>query len=200
MSTTPTVLTRADVEARGFLIGEGLSMPAGDLAHAAHIDLWIGLLNGIAGPVFARILMDQKAGHTNLLATDVNILVPPFSVIVPKVTMTKSKQVLQMFCDAQHEVTQAFARAVKSGLIPKYLAPQLCAGVGVFIDKGATDSKLIREHNRIALDLAIERAVAGVRAEDMDALVDKCLAGDHPLTQIAADVGKKEADAATKAA
>lgn len=176
-----STLSREEVEARGYLIGEGLSMPENDLNHAAHIDLAGGLLNGRMGDRFVEALSNQKEGHTNLLGTIVNLLVPPYTLIIPKVTLKRSKQILQLFGDVQEEVVKAFARAVKTGVIPKELAPQMCFNVGVFIDAKATDSKLLRQHNAIALDLAIAGAMKGVAVQEMDDLVEKALTGSHPL-------------------
>jgi len=66
-------------------VGESL---VGDGAEVAHIDLLIGSKNGPVGEAFANALVNQKEGHTNLLAVVApNLPCKPDTVISNKVTL-----------------------------------------------------------------------------------------------------------------
>ena len=89
-------------------VGEGLYLENGDLANVAHIDLLIGPKDGPVGQAFANALSRQSEGHTNLLAVVTpNLICKPATVMITKVTIKGSKQVLQMFGAAQAAVARA---------------------------------------------------------------------------------------------
>src|SRR5436305_6733956 len=138
-------------------IGESL---IGEGNEVAHIDLLIGPKDGPVGTAFANALANQSAGHTNLLAiVSPNIPCKPQTVIVTKVTMKGSKQVLQMFGPAQAAVARAVTDSVVDGTIPKAKAEDYVVVCGVFIDAKANDNKKIYKFNYEATRLAIKNAM-----------------------------------------
>ena len=141
-------------------VGEGLYLEDGDLKNVAHIDLMIGPKDGPVGVAFANALARQSEGHTNLLAVvSPNIVCKPATVMVTKVTIKGSKQVLQMFGPAQAAVARAVTDSVIAGVIPKDKAEDWVIVCGVFIDAKADDNKRIYKFNYEATKLAIKNAM-----------------------------------------
>ena len=143
-----------------FYVGEGLVIEGSDLDNVAHIDLLIGPKDGPVGQAFANALARQSEGHTNLLAVvSPNIPAKPATVLVTKVTMKGSKQVLQMFGPAQAAVARAVVDSVAEGVIPKDKADDYVIVCGVFIAGNANDNAKIYKNNYEATKLAIQRAM-----------------------------------------
>lgn len=141
-------------------VGEGLYLEDGDLANVAHIDLLIGPKDGPVGIAFANALARQSEGHTNLLAVvSPNLVCKPATVMITKVTIKGSKQVLQMFGPAQAAVARAVTDSVIDGTIPKSEAENYVIVCGVFIDSKANDNKRIYKFNYEATKLAIKNAM-----------------------------------------
>lgn len=142
------------------LVGEALVIEGSDLDNVAHIDLLIGPKDGPVGAAFANALANQSAGHTSLLAVvSPNIPAKPATVMVTKVTMKKSAQVMQMFGPAQAAVARAVVDSVAAGLLPKAEAENWVIVCGVFIAPSANDNKKIYKNNYEAVKLAIANAV-----------------------------------------
>src|SRR6476661_10952431 len=98
------------------LTGESL---VGEGAEVAHIDLLVGTKDGPVGQAFANSLVNQKEGHTNLLAVVTpNLPCKPDTIISNKVTMKGATQAVQMFGPAQAAVSRAVVHAVRDGIIP----------------------------------------------------------------------------------
>jgi 5,6,7,8-tetrahydromethanopterin hydro-lyase len=141
-------------------IGEALVIEGGDLANVSHIDLLIGSKDGPVGTAFANALCGQSAGHTNLLAVvSPNLICKPATVMITKVTLKSSKQVLQMFGPAQAAVARAVVDSVAEGVIPKGKADDLVIVCGVYIAPNANDNAKIGKNNYEATKLAIQRAM-----------------------------------------
>jgi len=141
-------------------IGEALVIEGGDLANVSHIDLLIGDKAGPVGTAFATALANQSAGHTNLLAVvSPNLICKPATVMITKVTLKASKQVLQMFGPAQAAVARAVVDSVAAGVIPKDKADDYVIVCGVFIAGNANDNAKIYKNNYEAVKLAIARAL-----------------------------------------
>lgn len=141
-------------------VGEGLVIEGSDLDNVAHIDLLIGPKDGPVGNAFASALANQSAGHTNLLAViSPNIPCKPQTVMVTKVTMKGSKQVMQMFGPAQAAVARAVVDCVVEGVLPKDKAEEWVIVCGVFIAGSANDNKKIYKNNYEAVKLAIRNAM-----------------------------------------
>ena len=85
--------------------GESLN---GDGNELAHIDLLIGSKSGPVGEAFANAFVNERAGHTNLLAVVTpNLAAKPDTVISNKVTIKGEKQAVQLFGPAQAAVARA---------------------------------------------------------------------------------------------
>jgi 5,6,7,8-tetrahydromethanopterin hydro-lyase len=148
-------------------VGEGLVIEGSDLDNVAHIDLIIGPKDGPVGVAFANALANQSAGHTNLLAVvSPNLPCKPQTVMVTKVTMKGSKQVMQMFGPAQAAVARAVVDSVIEGVLPKAEAENWVIVCGVFIAGSANDNKKIYKNNYEAVKLAIKNAMRGTPTID----------------------------------
>ena len=145
--------------ARALSVGESL---VGDGNEVAHIDLLIGSKDGPVGEAFAGALLNQKEGHTNLLAVVApNLPAKPDTIMANKVTLKGEKQVGQMFGPAQAAVSRAVVDSVRDGVIPEGEVDDLCIIVGVFIHWLAEDDKKIFDWNYEATKQSIARAMAG---------------------------------------
>lgn len=143
-----------------FYVGEGLVIEGSDLDNVAHIDLLIGPKDGPVGVAFSNALANQSHGHTNLLAVvSPNIPAKPATVMITKVTLKKSAQVMQMFGPAQAAVARAVVDCVVEGVLPKAEAENWVIVCGVFIAPSANDNKKIYKNNYEAVKLAIKNAM-----------------------------------------
>lgn len=141
-------------------VGEGLVIEGSDLDNVAHIDLLIGPKDGPVGVAFANALANQSAGHTNLLAVvSPNLQAKPATVMVTKVTLKGSKQVMQMFGPAQAAVARAVVDSVVDGTLPKAEAENWVIVCGVFIAGSANSNAKIYKNNYEATKLAIKNAM-----------------------------------------
>ncbi len=139
-------------------VGESL---VGDGNEVAHIDLLVGSKDGPVGQAFAAALLNQKEGHTNLLAVVApNLPAKPDTLMANKVTIRGEKQVGQMFGPAQAAVARAVVDSVRDGVISESDADDLCIIVGVFIHWLAEDDKKIFDYNYEATKESIARAMA----------------------------------------
>jgi 5,6,7,8-tetrahydromethanopterin hydro-lyase len=139
------------------LVGESL---VGDGNEVAHIDLLIGSKSGPVGEAFANALVNQKEGHTNLLAVVApNLPARPDTILSNKVTMKGATQAVQMFGPAQAAVARGVVDSVRDGVISESDVEDLCIIVGVFIHWDAKDDKKIFDYNYQATKEAIVRAL-----------------------------------------
>ena len=159
------------------LVGESL---VGDGNEVAHVDLLIGSKSGPVGEAFANALVNQKEGHTNLLAIVApNLPAKPDTIMSNKVTIKGATQAVQMFGPAQAAVARAVMDSVSEGVISKAQANDLCILVGVFIHWEAKDDKKIQDFNYRATKEAIARAVKGEpKASEVTAKKDSA---HHPF-------------------
>jgi 5,6,7,8-tetrahydromethanopterin hydro-lyase len=142
-----------------FSVGESL---VGDGNEVAHIDLLIGSKDGPVGEAFAAALLNQKHGHTNLLAVVApNLPAKPDTIIANKVTIAGANQAVQMFGPAQAAVARAVVDSVREGVISQDQVDDVCVVVGVFIHWDATDDKKIFDWNYQATKESIARALGG---------------------------------------
>jgi 5,6,7,8-tetrahydromethanopterin hydro-lyase len=145
--------------ASSLMVGEAL---VGDGDEVAHIDLLIGSKDGPVGEAFANALINQKEGHTNLLAVVApNLPAKPDTIMANKVTLKGVNQVMHMFGPAQAGVARGVVDAVSEGLIPQNQVEDLCIIVGVFIHWDATDDKKIFDYNYQATKESIAHAMNG---------------------------------------
>ena len=163
--------------ARTLSVGESL---VGDGAEVAHIDLLIGSKDGPVGEAFAGALLNQKEGHTNLLAVVApNLPAKPDTIMANKVTIKGEKQVGQMFGPAQAAVARGVVDSVRDGVISADEADDLCIIVGVFIHWQAEDDKKIFDWNYQATKESIARAMAGEPAAST--VAEQAAEARHPF-------------------
>ena len=160
-----------------FMVGESL---VGEGNEVAHIDLLIGSKSGPVGTAFAAALLNQKEGHTNLLAVVTpNLLAKPETLMANKVTIKGATQAVQMFGPAQAAVARAVVDSVREGVISEAQAEDLCVIVGVFIHWEATDDKKIYDWNYQATKESIARALA--EEPSMQEILDGEAEARHPF-------------------
>ena len=163
--------------ARTLSVGESL---VGDGNEVAHIDLLIGSKDGPVGEAFAGALLNQKEGHTNLLAVVApNLPAKPDTIMANKVTIKGEKQVGQMFGPAQAAVARAVVDSVRDGVISEAEADDLCIIVGVFIHWLAEDDKKVFDWNYQATKESIARAMGGEPA--VSSVIEQAAEARHPF-------------------
>jgi 5,6,7,8-tetrahydromethanopterin hydro-lyase len=141
------------------LVGEGNEV--------AHIDLLLGSKSGPVGEAFANAFVNEKEGHTNLLAVVTpNLPAKPDTVITNKVTIKGAKQAVQLFGPAQAAVARAVVDSVAEGVIPRDQVDDLALIVGVFIHWEADDDQKIYDYNYEAVKSSIARALGGEPSTD----------------------------------
>ena len=160
-----------------FQVGESL---VGEGNEVAHVDLLIGSKSGPVGEAFAGALLNQKEGHTNLLAVVApNLPAKPDTIISNKVTIKGATQAVQMFGPAQAGVARAVVDSVRDGVIGEGDVDDICIICGVFIHWEATDDKKIFDFNYQATKEAIARALAN--EPSVSAVLDSAEAARHPF-------------------
>ena len=160
-----------------FTVGESL---VGEGNEVAHIDLIIGSKDGPAGEAFVEAFVNQKEGHTNLLAVVApNLPAKPDTVISNKVTIKGATQAVQMFGPAQAAVARAVVDSVREGVISEGQVDDMCIVVGVFIHWEATDDKKIFDYNYQATKESIARALGN--EPSAQEVLDSSEAARHPF-------------------
>src|ERR687889_1694985 len=158
-------------------VGESL---VGEGNEVAHVDVLIGSKGGPVGEAFAQALVNQKQGHTNLLAIVApNLPAKPDTIMANKVTIKGAVQAVQMFGPAQAAVARAVVDSVRDGVIAADQVDDLCVIVGVFIHWDATDDKKIFDWNYQATKESIARALKG--EPSAQSVVDGAAEARHPF-------------------
>jgi 5,6,7,8-tetrahydromethanopterin hydro-lyase len=159
------------------LVGESL---VGEGNEVAHVDLLIGSKSGPVGEAFAHALVNQKEGHTNLLAVVApNLPAKPDTIIANKVTIKGATQAVQMFGPAQAAVARGVVDSVREGVISEGDVDDLCIICGVFIHWEATDDKKIFDYNYQATKESIARALSN--EPSVSAVIEAEEAARHPF-------------------
>jgi 5,6,7,8-tetrahydromethanopterin hydro-lyase len=159
------------------LVGESL---VGEGNEVAHVDLLIGSKSGPVGEAFASALVNQKEGHTNLLAVVApNLPCKPDTIISNKVTIKGATQAVQMFGPAQAAVARAVVDSVREGVISEGDVDDLVIICGVFIHWEATDDQKIFDYNYQATKESIARALAN--EPSVSTVLDSAAAARHPF-------------------
>jgi 5,6,7,8-tetrahydromethanopterin hydro-lyase len=158
-------------------VGESL---VGDGDEVAHVDLMIGSKSGPLGEAFAEALINQKEGHTNLLAVVApNLPAKPDTIMSNKVTIKGAVQAVQMFGPAQAAVARAVVDSVREGVISEGEVDDLCIICGVFIHWDAKDDKKIFDYNYQATKESIARALNN--EPSMSTVLGSAEAARHPF-------------------
>jgi 5,6,7,8-tetrahydromethanopterin hydro-lyase len=163
--------------AGSFMVGESL---VGEGNEVAHIDLIVGSKDGPVGQAFAAALLNQKEGHTNLLAVVApNLPAKPDTLMANKVTIKGATQAVQMFGPAQAAVARAVVDSVREGAISEAQVEDICIIVGVFIHWDASDDKKIFDWNYQATKESIARALNNQPSAQQ--VVDGAAEARHPF-------------------
>ncbi|MHA1148697.1 MAG: bifunctional 5,6,7,8-tetrahydromethanopterin hydro-lyase/3-hexulose-6-phosphate synthase [Promethearchaeota archaeon] len=142
-----------------YYVGEAL---IGNGADLAHVDLILGSKDGPIGISFANAIAAPSEGHGALLACiRPNLLPKPYTLIVPKVTVSKMNDANKIFGPAQAAVAKAVADSVEEGIIPMEKLDDWIILVSVFIHPEASDYRKIYQYNYGATKLALQRAIKG---------------------------------------
>ena len=141
--------------------------PPNKLETCAETEIVLGKVKGPVGYAFANLLGSQVFGHTRMLALlNVNCMVRPPTIMVPKVTM-KRKSYIELFGGpVQAGTAKAVVDCVEEGIIPEDMVNDLVIIALIWLDPKATteDNILynkdeIYKNNYEATKLAIKRAV-----------------------------------------
>lgn len=150
-----------------FKAGEATVFSEGKDVTAAMPEILIGAVDGPVGTAFAN-MMAQSKGHTAMFAVrDINQLVRPATMMVPKVTLKDSINIELFGGVVQAATADAILDCVIEGIIPKDQVNDLCIVSLVWIDPGcaalAKEGKLDKadmyKNNYDATKLAIKRAL-----------------------------------------
>jgi 5,6,7,8-tetrahydromethanopterin hydro-lyase len=133
---------------------------------AAEPEVVIGELDGPVGSAIAHLMGNQVQGHTRVFALlDCGVQVRPVTVMVSKVTVTKTKYTNILMGTVQAAIANGVLDAVRSGAIPKSRADTLGIIVSVWLDPAVltaeVDYKVLYKTNREATRRAIEKAMSG---------------------------------------
>jgi 5,6,7,8-tetrahydromethanopterin hydro-lyase len=159
------------------LVGESL---VGEGDEVAHVDVLVGAKSGPVGEAFAHALVNQKAGHTNLLALVApNLPAKPDTIMANKVTIAGEAQAVQMFGPAQAAVARGVVDSVKEGIVGEDDVDDLCIICGVFIHWDAKDDKKIFDYNYQATKEAIARALRN--EPSLSEVIESEAAARHPF-------------------
>jgi 5,6,7,8-tetrahydromethanopterin hydro-lyase len=147
-----------------FKAGEATVFSPGKDLTAAMPEIVIGTVDGPVGQAFAN-LMAQSKGHTAMFAVrDINQMVRPATMMVPKVTLKDAANIELFGGVVQAATADAVLDCVIEGIIPRDQANELCIITLVWIDPGcAKEAKLDKadmyKNNYEATKLAIKRAL-----------------------------------------
>lgn len=150
-----------------FKAGEATVFSEGKDVTAAMPEILIGAVDGPVGQAFAN-LMQQNKGHTAMFAVrDINQMVRPVCMTVPKVTLKGSTDVGLFGGVVQAATADAILDCVIEGIIPKDQVNDLCIISLVWIDpgciplekEGKLDKADMYKNNYEATKLAIKRAL-----------------------------------------
>ncbi|MGC8960830.1 MAG: bifunctional 5,6,7,8-tetrahydromethanopterin hydro-lyase/3-hexulose-6-phosphate synthase [Candidatus Bathyarchaeia archaeon] len=165
-----------------YLVGEAL---VGDGAELAHVDVVVGDLDGIIGSSLALGIVRGKMGHAPLPGIiRPNLLVKPFTLIVPKVDLKSYRDVGRVYGPVQYAVAKAVADAVEDGILPRRDLDDLAVICGVYVDPRAEDVNKLFHYNYSAVKLALKRAVSHYPSPDK--LYSEKDRSRHPLSKFRA--------------
>ena len=147
-----------------FKAGEATVFSEGKDVTAAMPEIVIGAVDGPVGTAFAT-MMAQSKGHTAMFAVrDINQMVRPVTMMVPKVTLKDSANIELFGGVVQAGVADGILDAVIEGIIPKDQANELCIIALLWIDPNAAkqenlDKADLYKNNYEAIKLALKRAL-----------------------------------------
>lgn len=147
-----------------FKAGEATIFSEGKDVTAAMPEIVIGAVDGPVGTAFAN-MMAQSKGHTAMFAVrDINQMVRPATMMVPKVTLKDAANIELFGGVVQSGVADGIVDAVIEGIIPKDQVNDLCIIALLWIDPNAAkqenlDKADMYKNNYDAIKLALQRAL-----------------------------------------
>jgi 5,6,7,8-tetrahydromethanopterin hydro-lyase len=147
-----------------FKAGEATVFSEGKDVTAAMPEILIGSVDGPVGTAFAT-MMAQSKGHTAMFAVrDINQMVRPATMMVPKVTLKDAANVELFGGVVQAGVADGIIDAVIEGIIPREQANDLCIIALLWIDPNAVKQEFLDKadmykNNYDAIKLALKRAL-----------------------------------------
>ncbi len=163
-----------------FKAGEATVFSEGKDVTAAMPEILIGAVDGPVGAAFAN-LMAQTKGHTAMFAVrDINQLVRPATITVPKVTLKDAGNIELFGGVVQAAVADGILDAVIEGIIPKDQVNDLCIIALLWIDPGCVkeanlDKADLYKNNYEAIKLALKRAL------NDEPSIDELIANRHKI-------------------
>ncbi|MGV3581825.1 MAG: formaldehyde-activating enzyme [Methylophilus sp.] len=163
-----------------FKAGEATVYSEGKDVTAAMPEIVIGSVDGPVGTAFAN-MMAQSKGHTAMFAVrDINQMVRPATMMVPKVTLKDSLNIELFGGVVQAGVADGIVDAVIEGIIPKELVNDLCIIALLWIDPGCAkeqnlDKADMYKNNYEAIKLALKRAL------NDEPSIDELIANRHKI-------------------
>jgi 5,6,7,8-tetrahydromethanopterin hydro-lyase len=163
-----------------FKAGEATVYSEGKDVTAAMPEIVIGSVDGPVGTAFAN-MMAQSKGHTAMFAVrDINQMVRPVCMMVPKVTLKDSLNIELFGGVVQAAVADGILDAVIEGIIPKEQANDLCIIALLWIDPGCAKEKNLDKadmykNNYEAIKLALKRAL------NDEPSIDELIANRHKI-------------------
>lgn len=147
-----------------FKAGEATVFSEGKDVTAAMPEIVIGAVDGPVGTAFAN-MMAQSKGHTAMFAVrDINQMVRPATMMVPKVTLKDAANIDLFGGVVQAGVADGIVDAVIEGIIPKDQVNDLCIIALLWVDPNAAkqtdlDKADMYKNNYEAIKLALKRAL-----------------------------------------
>jgi formaldehyde-activating enzyme len=143
--------------------GEAL-VEAGPAWSAAEPEVVIGELDGPVGYAIANLMGDQTQGHSRVFALlDCDVQIRPVTVMVSKVTVTKTKYTNILMGTVQAAVANGVLDAVRAGDIPKSKANDLGIIASIWLDPSVLTEKIdpavLFKTHREAIAKAIHKAM-----------------------------------------
>jgi formaldehyde-activating enzyme len=163
-----------------FKAGEATVYSEGKDVTAAMPEVLIGSVDGPVGMAFAN-MMAQSKGHTAMFAVrDINQMVRPATMMVPKVTLKDSLNIELFGGVVQAAVADGIVDCVIEGIIPRNHANDLCIIALLWIDPGCAkeanlDKADLYKNNYEAIKLAIKRAL------NAEPTMDELIANRHKI-------------------
>jgi formaldehyde-activating enzyme len=166
-----------------FKAGEATVYSEGKDVTAAMPEILIGSVDGPVGQAFAN-MMAQSKGHSAMFAVrDINQMVRPATMMVPKVTLKGSTDVALFGGVVQAALADGILDAVIEGIIPKDQVDELCIVALMWIDPGCIelekagtlDKADMYKNNYDAIKLALKRAL------NNEPSIDELIANRHKI-------------------
>ncbi len=170
--------------------GEAL-VAGGPPGTAAEPEVIIGELDGPVGTALATLTGDQVKGHSRVFAImNTDIQVRPVTLMVSKVTVTKSRYTNILMGTVQGAIANGVLDAVRAGDIPKEKANDLGIIVSVWLNPSVADDdnldhKILFDIHRKAMAMAIHKAMNN--KPDIDWLLENQDSLTHKYYQMGLD-------------